>query len=112
VETVGCFPNIQRPRILWVGVTDGSAEICALHDSLEPPLLALGCYRREERHFTPHITLGRVKSDRSGTETALSKLADWRAGEVRATELHVLSSELTPKGPVYSVLSRVPLKAE
>jgi 2'-5' RNA ligase len=112
VESVGCFPNIQRPRILWVGVIDGSAEICALHDALEPPLLALGCYRREERHFTPHITLGRVKSDRSGTETALSKLADWRAGEVRATELHVLSSELTPKGPVYSVLSRVPLKAE
>src|SRR5947209_13621784 len=90
VETVGCFPNIHRPRIVWVGVPEGSQELCALHDALEPPLMELGCYRREERQFTPHITLGRVKSERSGSDmaTALSKLAAWRAGDVRATEAH------------------------
>jgi 2'-5' RNA ligase len=112
VETVGCFPNIHRPRVVWVGVGEGAAEVTALHDALEPPLLELGCYRREERHFTPHITLGRVKAERTGAAitATLSKFADWQAGEVRATEIHVLSSELTPKGPVYSVLSRVPLR--
>jgi 2'-5' RNA ligase len=114
VETVGCFPNVHRPRVVWVGVGDGAAEVTALHDALEQPLLELGCYRREERHFTPHITLGRVKAERTGAGVAgaLSKFADWRAGEVRATEFHVLSSELTPKGPVYSVLSRVPLSGK
>ena len=65
VETVGCFPNPRRPRVVWAGVGMGGPELVALHDALEPPLLELGCYRREERQYTPHITLGRVKSDRS-----------------------------------------------
>ena len=32
----------------------------ALHDALETPLLDLGCYSREERHYTPHITMGQI----------------------------------------------------
>src|SRR5437016_2407975 len=74
VETVGCFPNLRRPRVLWVGVGEGTQELCALHDALEPPLLELGCYRREERQYTPHVTLGRVKSDRP-TDTLSVALA-------------------------------------
>jgi 2'-5' RNA ligase len=108
VETVGCFPNIRRPRVVWVGVGEGCQELCAIHDALEPPLLKLGCYRREERQFTPHITLGRVKGERVGSALlpALEKVFNWRAGETRATEIHVLSSELTSQGPIYAVLSR------
>ena len=34
VERAGCFPNPRRPRILWVGVGDGTQELCALHDAL------------------------------------------------------------------------------
>ena len=114
VTGLGGFPNLRRPRTLWIGVGEGAAEMVGLHDALEGPLLELGCYRREERRFTPHITLGRVKSEQTGPDlvTALLKLPDWRAGEVRATEVHVLSSELTPKGPVYSVLSRVSLSGD
>jgi 2'-5' RNA ligase len=117
VEAVGCFPNPRRPRTIWVGVGAGTQEVCALHDALEPPLLALGCYRREERQYTPHITLGRVKGDRGrahaqrgeGLAAALARQAGWRAGETEVREVRVLSSELTPRGPVYTVLSRAPL---
>src|SRR5439155_9603340 len=63
VRGVGCFPNLRRPRTLWVGVGDGSAKMVGLHDALEGPLLQLGCYRREDRGFTPHVTLGRTKTD-------------------------------------------------
>jgi 2'-5' RNA ligase len=113
VETVGCFPNPRRPRTIWAGVGAGTQEVCALHDALEPPLLALGCYRREERQYTPHITLGRVKGDRPTDRlaTALARQAGWRAGETEVREVRVLSSELTPKGPIYTVLSRAPLRA-
>src|SRR5215831_13551301 len=62
VETVGCFPNPRRPRVVWAGVGEGLQPLCALHDDLEVPLLDLG-YRREDRRYTPHITLGRVKSE-------------------------------------------------
>jgi 2'-5' RNA ligase len=112
VESVGCFPNPRRPRTIWAGVGAGSAQLIALHDALEPPLLELGCYRREDRQYTPHITLGRVKSDRP-TDTlaaALAKQAKWRGGETEVREIHVLSSELRPQGPIYSVLSRAKLR--
>jgi 2'-5' RNA ligase len=114
VEKVGCFPNPRRPRTIWAGVGEGAAELTALHDALEPPLLELGCYRREERQFTPHVTLGRVKNDQHTDKLAagLAKYADWRAGDVAVREVLVLSSELTPKGPVYTVLSRGRLGGE
>ena len=100
-------------RTLWIGVGIGSQELCSLHDDLEPPLLDLGCYRREERKYTPHITLGRVKSGRPSDKLplALAKHAGWKGGEIIVPEVLVLSSELTPKGPIYTVLSRAKLSS-
>jgi 2'-5' RNA ligase len=111
VEGVGCFPNPRRPRIVWAGIGAGRQELCALHDALEPPLLQLGCYRREERQYTPHITLGRVRGERSTATlaAALGRQASWKAGETDVREVSVLSSELTPQGPIYTLLSRAPL---
>jgi 2'-5' RNA ligase len=111
VEKVGCFPNLRRPRVLWVGVGMGTQELVALHDALEGPLLDLGCYRREERKYTPHITLGRVKTDRVTFQLTegLAKKADWTGGETEVREVQVLSSELKPQGPIYTVLSRARL---
>jgi RNA 2',3'-cyclic 3'-phosphodiesterase len=112
VETVGCFPNARRPRVVWAGCGVGGPELVALHDALEPPLQALGCYRREERQFTPHVTLGRVKSEGGGPAlaAALQRKADWQGGETDVREVLVMSSELTSQGPVYAVLSRAKLR--
>lgn len=114
VEKVGCFGNPRRPRTLWVGVGKGAPEVCAIHDALEAPLLALGCYRREERKYTPHITIGRVRTDRpnNALAAALTKHSGWQAGETLVREILVLSSELTSDGPIYTVLSRAKLGSE
>jgi 2'-5' RNA ligase len=111
IERVGCFPNERRPRVVWMGVGTGAQDLCALHDALEPPLLDLGCYRREERKYAPHITLGRVKSDRPSDKLAqaLAKNAGWHGGQTSVREVLVLSSELTRDGPLYTVLSRAKL---
>ncbi|MCI0463911.1 MAG: RNA 2',3'-cyclic phosphodiesterase [Gemmataceae bacterium] len=111
VEKVSCFGSPRRPRTLWAGVGEGTQEVCALHDAVEALLLELGCYRREERQYTPHITLGRVRSDRATDKLvqALPKLAGWQGGETTVREVHVMGSELTPQGPVYTVLSRAKL---
>jgi 2'-5' RNA ligase len=113
VETAGCFPNPRRPRVLWVGVGGGMQELVALHDDLEEPLLEQGCYRREERRYKPHVTLGRVRGDRpaGGLADALARQAGWQGGATRVQEVRVLASELTPQGPIYTVLSRAPLGA-
>jgi 2'-5' RNA ligase len=113
VENVGCFGNPRRPRTIWVGVGEGTAAVVALHTALEGALLELGCYRREDRQFTPHITLGRVKHDAEGSLDALAALlakkAEWQAGEVAVREVLVMSSELTSQGPIYAILSRAKL---
>jgi 2'-5' RNA ligase len=107
VEITGCFPNPRRPRVLWVGIGQGAQSLCAIHDALEIPLLDLG-YRREERKYSPHITLGRVKSDRSTEKLAstLAQHAGWKGGEFHVREILVMGSKLTPTGPEYTVLSR------
>jgi 2'-5' RNA ligase len=108
VETLGCFPHPRRPRIIWIGIGEGAQELCALHDGLEPPLLALGCYRREERRYRPHITLGRVRGERPADQLAavLAQNQDWKGGKIPVSEVLVMSSELTPQGPNYTILSR------
>jgi 2'-5' RNA ligase len=108
LEGVGCFPNMRRPRVLWVGAGEGKHAVLALHAALEKELLELGCYRREARPFTPHLTLGRVNSD-EGDEALLAALAEkaaWLGGETTIQEVLIMSSELKRDGPVYTVLGR------
>jgi 2'-5' RNA ligase len=111
VTGVGCFPNPRRPRVLWVGVGQGMQEVVAVHDALEGPLLTLGCYRREERKYTPHITLGRRRSEgpADALSRALAKQQTWHGGDETVSEIHVMGSELTRDGPQYTVLSRATL---
>src|SRR5262245_22799730 len=103
VEGAGCFPNPRRPRVLWVGVGKGLQDVVAVHDALETPLLELGCYRREERQYTPHITLGRIKSERATDKlaAALLKHQSFSAGETAVGEILVMSSQLASQGPTY-----------
>ncbi len=114
VAGVGCFGSPRRPRIVWAGLTEGGPEMAALHDALEPPLLELRCYRREDRPFTSHITLGRVKGERADDRlaAALPRYAEWHGGTVEVREVLVMSSELRAAGPLYTVLSRARLKPE
>jgi 2'-5' RNA ligase len=111
VDHAGWFGDRRRPRTLWAGLGAGKQELVALHDALEGPLLELGCYRREDRAYTPHVTLGRPRGNRPSDQLAqeLDRQASWRAGDCRVGEVVVMASELRPEGPVYTVLSRAPL---
>jgi 2'-5' RNA ligase len=111
VETLGCFPNTRRPRVVWAGIGQGMQEICRIHDALESAMLEQGCYRREERQFTPHVTLGRVRSEEVNERfaPAIQEHRVWSAGEVAVNEVLVMSSQITRHTPSYSVLSRAKL---
>jgi 2'-5' RNA ligase len=108
VSRVGAFPNLRRPKVIWAGLTDGAAELARLHDRLEQPLLDLGCYRREDRPYTPHLTLGRVKSEADGQALSpvLPKHADWVGGQTTVGELVLFASEPRRDGPTYTALGR------
>lgn len=111
VEGVGAFPTPRRPKTIWAGITDGADDLRRLQAALEAPLVELGVYRKEERGYTPHLTLGRAKADADGQAVAaeLPKFADWEGGEADVEDVRVFSSDLYPEGPVYTVLARAEL---
>jgi 2'-5' RNA ligase len=107
---IGAFPTPRRPKTLWAGVTEGAAELQALHAAIEDPLLDLGGYRQEERAYTPHLTLGRV-TDEDATPLAaeIPKQQTWSGGQCEVAELTIFTSELRKSGPEYTVVGRAPL---
>ena len=75
--------------------------------------MAMGCYRREERAYKPHLTLGRVsgQADADAIAAALKKFDGWEGGQSLVREVLVMSSELKAVGPEYTILSRAKLSA-
>ncbi len=103
---LGAFPSAQRARILWTGVGAGFDRLRALAADLEATLAPLG-FEREERPYTPHLTLGRVRR-RPASFDALPTVTEDLRFQVRRVEL--AESTLTPEGAVYRIIGAFALK--
>jgi 2'-5' RNA ligase len=55
----GAFPSPNRPRVLWVGVSAGEAELGRLTERLNDELASRG-WPRDERPLSAHLTLART----------------------------------------------------
>ncbi len=113
VEGLGCFPEPRRPRVLWAGITTGSEQLQQVHALIEKPLHYLG-FRREERRYVPHITLGRLKADREVPRLPelLREYRSCRGGEMLASEICIMASQLERSGPIYTVMGRARFRGE
>jgi 2'-5' RNA ligase len=103
------FPNLKRPKVLWAGLQ--GEGLIGLQEKVESALIPLD-FPREERDFTPHITLGRVRSLR-GWEQVLAvvrKHAQIQFGESLIDRVVLYQSTLRPDGAVYNSLGTVPLQ--
>lgn len=112
VEGLGCYPNVRRPRVLWVGLT-APAELASLQRAIEAGAARLG-YESEERDFSPHLTIGRVRQNASSTDlhkirTALEECRVGLLGSARVDAVHLFKSELRPEGSIYTRLFSAPL---
>ncbi|NIA06038.1 MAG: RNA 2',3'-cyclic phosphodiesterase [Actinobacteria bacterium] len=107
VHGAGCFSNHGQPRVLWVGITDPSGSVRRLHERLEKTLGPLGL-RRELRAFRPHVTLGRARSGKNAQDLrlAVEKNKDFEVGIQQAQEITIFSSQLSPDGPLHTVIGR------
>ena len=104
---VGAFPGVKRPRVLWVGVTDGADRVVELAEKVERALGPLG-FPREERAFSPHLTLGRVNGPGpGGWAEVFATNARFAPVEVRATAFSLYESKLLPTGAQYAPLLTV-----
>ncbi|MCS6926323.1 MAG: RNA 2',3'-cyclic phosphodiesterase [Candidatus Binatia bacterium] len=108
-QGLGAFPNLRKPRVLWAGI-DGEG-LMALREAVDTALMALD-FPPEEREFTPHLTLGRVRSLR-GWERVLAVMKRHEQayfGESTVDHVTLYQSTLRPEGAVYSALGVIPLR--
>ncbi|MBS7287379.1 MAG: RNA 2',3'-cyclic phosphodiesterase [Candidatus Freyarchaeota archaeon] len=106
---VGCFPNLRRINVIWVGTREGGEKLTSLANELEKKLRRLG-FKPEQRPFTPHATIARVKyvQSREGLASAIEKMRNLEIGRVTVDSLKLKRSQLTPRGPIYTTLRSIP----
>ncbi|MCL4507834.1 MAG: RNA 2',3'-cyclic phosphodiesterase [Chloroflexi bacterium] len=114
VRGAGCFPNYQRPNVIWAGIVGDVKAATALAQRLEDECARLG-FDPEERPFSPHFTLGRVKreaglKERGQLGEMVRRFDLGPVGAINADTVHLMRSELRPSGALYTSLGRVKLE--
>ena len=110
---LGSFPSLKRPRVIYIGIQAPSV-LESLQRGIESASRRLG-YESEERGFSPHLTIGRVKQNATATEQqmirrALEQTKIDSLGTTRVDSVELFKSDLRPTGSVYTRLFSAPLK--
>jgi 2'-5' RNA ligase len=104
-RNVGFFPNERRPHVLWAGIEAGP-ELSALAAAVESVLEPLGI-AREQREFSPHLTMARFSAPENLTalRAAIAAAGNLEFGRCAAGEFHLYQSVLKPGGAEYTRLA-------
>jgi 2'-5' RNA ligase len=105
IETVGSFGG-RSAKVVWVGAGKGADELLALQKDLDEHLTLAG-YPSEDREFSAHLTLCRVRNPKAGIKLAdaCKAFEKYKLGSIAADALCVYQSQLTPAGPIYTLLA-------
>ncbi|MCX8103894.1 MAG: RNA 2',3'-cyclic phosphodiesterase [Candidatus Bipolaricaulota bacterium] len=102
-DTVGAFPDLRRPRVLWIGSQQAPQVLFDLQASLERELTKMGF--EAERHFAPHVTVGRVKDEHTARVGQFARLISQIAPfacHAQITHITLMESQLSPSGAIYT----------
>jgi RNA 2',3'-cyclic 3'-phosphodiesterase len=106
---LGCFPNLKKPRVIWMGFEpEGMTRLSGLNRAVEGAVAPLG-FPTETRPFSPHLTLGRVRKEVGAEQAArvgaaVRALADVPILNDSIGAVVLIKSELRSGGPLYTVL--------
>lgn len=111
-QGLGVFPNLDRPRVLWMGVGGDSDNLLRLHQAIAR--ICQPWIFDANQDFKPHLTLARfTESSRALSEQLgllLEELGSHTVGTWVAQEVTLMESELTRQGAEHSVLGRWKLR--
>lgn len=107
-QGLGAFPDEQRAKVLWAGVTGDVPALSEMQAALSAELKQAG-FTLDDRRFRPHITLARFRVPQLMPER-LPRLQVF--GEWPVTELQLIESRLYPAGARYVVRADIPLLDE
>ena len=102
VSGSGCFPSARNPRVLWVGFSNVPERLQQLYSNLEDELAREGL-EREKRKFSPHLTIGRIRTPHNAARVAEAlTAAGFESETFTATEVILMRSDLKPTGSIYT----------
>ena len=106
VGNTGVFPRPSRPQVLWIGVSDTSGNLSALHQRLENECASEG-FPKEDRAYRPHLTIARLRRPDGARHLADTHLQmQFQPTDVNVNELIVFRSQLSSKGSRYTQISK------
>ena len=114
IHSIGAFPGLAAPRVLWAGVQGDLAPLLKLQTGLEESLAAKG-FPKETRPFAPHITLARVRGKLSPTDiqhlaAAVESAKAQPKRELPVHRLSLMESTLTAHGALYARRGQISLQ--
>jgi 2'-5' RNA ligase len=105
----GTFPKGGTPRVVWLGTTGGRDQLLLVEREISSRLTPLGL-PPEDRAYNPHLTLARVREPAGLRSSRLVEgLAERTVGTTHVDAITLFHSKLSPKGPTYLPLLRIPL---
>ena len=105
-STVGSFG--RPPKVLWLGMEKQPAQLDKLVQDIEQNFEELG-FEKEQRPFSAHLTLARIKDDRPNRQLAefIDNFGKVNAGSITVDSVCFYKSQLTSAGPVYTLLRKI-----
>jgi RNA 2',3'-cyclic 3'-phosphodiesterase len=105
----GAFPKPGRARVVWIGATVGGDELAGLAGAVADALTPVG-HEPDRKELHPHLTVARLKVPDDVREV-LAGIGPEPVGDpFTIGEVVLYQSELSPKGPTYTVLERFSLR--
>jgi 2'-5' RNA ligase len=113
ISKLGAFPGVNQPRVIWIGVGGETDRLLELQRDIDSRLVPLG-FVPEKQPFVPHLTIARVREnastdDRKALGRLLASTGFDSQERIAVDSIKLMRSQLTPEGPVYSLLSAVAL---
>lgn len=107
LKDTGVFPNENYIKVIWIGL-EQYEKLAEITKNIDQKLSEIG-FKKEKRGFSPHLTIGRVKSGRNKDKILhiLNKYRDNEFNDFIIDSIKLMKSELTPEGPIYTTLEEV-----
>ena len=109
LSDLGAFPNLRKPRVIWIGSGSGTDRLKGLAAKVEQAAIESG-FGKGDKPFSSHLTIGRVKFPK-GLDQLMVQIekTGYESPPFDVSEVAIFKSDLSPAGPKYTKLEAISL---
>lgn len=106
---IGAFPNLQRPSVVWAGISPLGGPLAQTQHVAEVAAQAVGI-APDRKPYAPHLTIGRIRDESNGALLTPALIAEkaFACGAFTVSSVSLWKSDLRAVAPQYSLLEEFP----